>query len=130
MLTVHVFLERHVTEYAIGFDYVDDEVDRSGALTLEETFIRYARVAVCVVGFVLCYKEKQWWMFKWCIAYLAMLTLSLAVFIYMIFAWRAVHGLLTLIYFSTFAFNLLFRTGVLYACVRYTDTYNRQGLPL
>lgn len=25
MLNLHAFLERHITEYGIGFDYLDDE---------------------------------------------------------------------------------------------------------
>lgn len=31
-------------------------VDRSTALLLEETFIRYIRVAICIGGFILVYK--------------------------------------------------------------------------
>ncbi|CAL8104154.1 unnamed protein product [Orchesella dallaii] len=130
MMNFHVFLERHVIEYGLGFNFLEDEIDRSVALTIEETFVRYFRVGVCIVGFYLTFKEKQIWMFNWCLAYLITLTFSFGIFVYMIFMWRAVHGFLTLVYFTAFTINLLYRTGVLYACVRYTDVFERQGIPM
>lgn len=75
-------------------------------------------------------QEKKYWMTRLCLCYLVLIAISGGIFIYLLFTWRAEHFLLTFVYLSISLFNLLYRIGLLFTCIKYTDVFERSGIPM
>jgi len=130
VFNVELFLDRQVSRFVFGQEFMGHEADTNVAVLLEETVLRYVRIGLAIAGFYISYRDKKYWMQQWCLAYLVTIAISLGLFLYLVIMWRAEHVLLTLLYFGLFSVNLLYRTGLLFVCVRYTDVFERLGLPM
>ncbi|XP_021958526.1 uncharacterized protein LOC110854399 isoform X2 [Folsomia candida] len=130
VLNAQIFLDRQTTRFIFQAEFVGYEDDKDIALLIEETALRYIRIALAAIGFYIVYKEKKYWMFRFCFCYLLTIAISTGIFVYLLFMWRSDHVLLTLVYFFILLINIVYRLWVLFICVKYTDVFERSGIPM